>query len=138
MGTFAPLIITALAAGASAKTQSNTRKEQRIQLEQRAKGEEDSARDRQIERRRRLIRALASQQASAPERGVSIASGSPQAIALDDIRLASLDESTDRAQSRRRILNLRRAGVNATRTGRAEATTTLLQGASQSTQLAPG
>ncbi len=121
--------ITAAAAVAGGVMASNQQRQagafQQIQLKQEAEGEADAARGREIERRRALVRSLASQNASAGSRGVQT-DGSIGLIARTDINDASNDLLYDRNNSASRIRALTAQGANARRVGNARANATLL------------
>jgi len=87
----------------------------RDQYESQAKDELDSARDREIERRRRLISALASQNAEAGALGATPGIGSVAAIAKADARRASYESLADRVGTSRRTLLLKSAAKQATK-----------------------
>lgn len=98
--------------------------------------EGDAARGREIDRRRNLVRALASQNASA---GAGGATGqSYEAIARSDIRDAQNDLLTDNVNSDARQRALRQRAGNFQRQGYAHAATSLLDTGSTSYNLAGG
>jgi hypothetical protein len=99
---------------------------QEIAFKEQAKQEETAARDREIERRRRLVSALASQNAEAGAFGLDPATGSRRAIQLEDARRANLDSLTDRAMTSRQAVTLRSQGRAARRQGNVAAGQTLL------------
>lgn len=123
---FIYLGVTAAAGAASAIQARNAGKLQQIEYQRQAKEEEVSARDREIERRRRLVQALASQNAEAGALGIDPTTGSRRAITLEDVRLARMDDLTDRAMTSRRSVSLRSAGRSARRQGNLQAGATLL------------
>lgn len=100
---------------------------QEIQLKEQAQQERDAARDREVERRRRLVQALASQNAEAGAVGAAPGVGSRAAIALADARRANFESLADRASTNRRALLLERAGAEAARQGRYQARAGLIQ-----------
>ena len=109
-----------------AKAQSNAGKAAKIQYQQQARGEETAAKDREIARRRRLVSALASQNAEAGALGITPGVGSRKAIALADAKRASFEGLSDRASTGRRAVMLRSAGKAAQREGNLAAASTLL------------
>jgi len=117
---------TILAGGVAARSAHNAGKATEIQYKEQAKQEEVSARDREIERRRRLVQALSSQNAEAGAAGIDPTTGSRRAMTLEDARLAQMDSLTDRAMTNRRAINLRSAGRNARRQGDLQAAGSLL------------
>lgn len=112
----------AVAAGtyASVRSSQNAAKATEIQYNEQAKDEASAARDREIERRRKLVQALSSQAAAAGASGVDQSVGTRKAIALADLNAASYDSLQDRARTNRRSLLLRGAGKNARRQGNLE------------------
>jgi hypothetical protein len=121
---------TAAAGAASAIQSRNAGKLQQIEYKRQAQEEETSARDREIERRRRLVQALASQNAEAGALGLDATTGSRRAITLEDVRRARMDDLTDRAMTSRRAVSLASAGRAARRQGNLQAGATLLDTAS--------
>lgn len=128
MGQFA-LAAIALGSGAlAAGMQYRSGKLQQIQYKQEAKQEADSAKQREIERKRNLLRALASQRASAAAMGAEF-SGSLANIAQVDIEEAATDLAVDSVNSARRQRALRLSGREASAAGTAAATGSLLDSA---------
>jgi hypothetical protein len=125
MGQFG-LPAIALASGAlAAGMQYRSGKIQQIQYKQEAKQEGDQARQREIERKRNLLRALASQRASAAAAGAEF-SGSLLNAARVDIEEAATDLSVDQVNAARRQRALRLAGTESSRAGIAAAGGSLL------------
>lgn len=123
------VVIPALIAGAgvaAASSQVAAGKMRNIEYKEQAQQEQDAARDREIDRRRRLVSALASQNAEAGALGATTGVGSGAAIALTDARRANYESLADRATTNRRSLMLRTAGKFARRQGNAAAVATLL------------
>lgn len=90
-----------------------------------ANREGDAARQREIERRRALLRSLGSQAAGAGARGID-----PNAtLANADIQYATDDLFTDRSNTAQTQAMLRLQGQNAKRAGKVGAVTSLLDGA---------
>lgn len=128
MGTFA-LAAIALGSGAlAAGAQYRSGKQQEIQFKLEAKQEGDSAKQREIERKRNLLRALASQRASAAAMGAEF-SGSLGNLAKVDIEEAATDLAVDSVNSARRQRALRLSGTEASRAGTAAAAGSLLDSA---------
>lgn len=116
-----------LAAGAAgAVAQKREGQYQDIQYREQAQAETDAARDREIDRRRRLVAALSSQSAEAGAVGAAPGVGSRAAIALSDARRAGYESLADRSSTNRRALLLRSAGKHARRQGNLQAGATLL------------
>jgi hypothetical protein len=99
-----------------------------------ANREGDAARQREIERRRTLLRSLASQNAGAGATGVD----PNMVIAGADIQYAADDFYTDQANTAETQSMLRLQGKNAQRAGRAEGVMSLFDGATDLTMLRAG
>ena len=128
MGVFA---LGAIAIGSgviAAGAQYRSGKQQEIQFKMEAKQEGDSAKQREIERKRNLLRALASQRASAAAMGAEF-SGSLGNLAKVDIEEAATDLAVDSVNSARRQRALRLSGTEASRAGTAAAAGSLLDSA---------
>lgn len=127
-----PYIIAGLSAAGTVYGANEQRKasviESRETLKQ-AKAEEISAAQRQIERRRNLLRSLSSQNAAAGAAGVGL-EGSTSAIAKADIRDATNDLLIDDSNSDQRISSLRSQASNARRLGNAQFGSSLLKAGS--------
>lgn len=96
----ATLLVTTIAAGVGgAIMQRNAGIAQSHQMKAQAAREGDAARQREIERRRNLLRALSSQSARAGAGGVAL-DGSLASIARADIRDATNDLLIDRSNTR--------------------------------------
>ena len=80
-----------------------------------AKAEEFNARNREIERKRNLIRSLALQNVRAGASGITSGFGSSaQAIQLEDITRFELDQSVDAFSTTQRVNQLKQNASNAT------------------------
>lgn len=102
----------------------------KAQYKEQARQEADSARQREIDRRRDLIRALASQNATAGATGVSTRAGTGLAgIAQYDIKETRRDSLVDRVNTGRSRNMLLKAGKNAQTMGNLGAATSLLDSA---------
>lgn len=75
-----------------------------------SKAEGDKARDREIDRRKQLLRAISSQVASAGASGVAFDEGSPEQIARLDIEEARDDSLIDTANTKQRQRGLKLQG----------------------------
>lgn len=126
---FAALALFAAGTGAQIKAQQNAGKAAQIEYKQRAQQEVDAGRDREIDRRRRLMSALSSQNAEAGALGIDT-SGSRTALALTDARMASRDSLTDRAMTNRRATMLISAGREARNQANLQSGATLLDSVS--------
>lgn len=125
MGVFA-LGAIAIGSGAlAAGMQYRAGKQQEIVYKQEAKQEGDQAKQREIDRKRNLLRALASQRASAAAMGAEF-SGSLGNIARVDIEEAATDLAVEGVNSARRQRALRLSGTEASRAGTVSAASSLL------------
>jgi hypothetical protein len=117
--------LSALSGGASAVAshQAGVAADQSARLA--AKQEKDAARGREIERRRGLLTALASQGAAAGAGGIGF-SGGVAAAAKRDIKDARNDLLTDAVNTRRNVRMLRLQGKSARQAGGFQAATSLL------------
>lgn len=122
------LATTALTVGSgvmSARASRAAGKAEQARAEMQAKAEGDAARQREIERKRHLLRALSSQQARAAALGLEF-SGSIAGVAERDIQDATNDLLLDRANTRSRQRALRFGGEMARFQGRTQARASLL------------
>jgi hypothetical protein len=124
MGHFAiPLVI---AGGVlTAVAQRNAGKAESIELQQQAKQEESAAKDRELIRRRQLVRSLSTQIATFGALGVDAGTGSPASISLRDGRLADEETAIDRTRTQQQSNSLRRQAKSARRIGNLRAAGTL-------------
>lgn len=137
MGQFAiPILIATTAASGlySARQSSLAGKAAEKEAKIAARREGDAARQREIERRRALMRALAAQGAEAAASGVSPS----EALFSADIQYANSDFNVDTANTRETQARLRAQGRNARVSGNAAAITTLLDTAGDVALLASG
>lgn len=142
MGQFAAAIpyvlgaVTAAAGVYSAKQSYEAGKEQAAQYKQQELQEGDAARQREIQRRRGLLRALASQNASAGAAGLNL-EGSLQNIVKNDIEEAASDILVERAGAALRGRVLRSSASEASKAGAARATSSLVDTANSTYQTWP-
>jgi hypothetical protein len=122
-GTIAAVASVA-AGGVAAMSQRNAGIAQSQQLQLQAAREGDGARQREVERKRALLRALSQQSANAGAAGVTF-DGSTASIARADIRDATNDMLVDRSNSRSQINGLRAGARNARRQGNLNAAASL-------------
>jgi hypothetical protein len=131
MGAFAaavPYILegATVAAGVySAVQQRNAGIQQQFQYKEQAAQEGDAARQREIDRKRNLLRALASQNAAAGANGISF-DGSAANLARVDIEQSNSDSLIDNVNSGRRGRVLQMGGREARRSGDLAAAGSLL------------
>lgn len=126
---FAALALFAAGTGVQIRGQQNAGKAIQIERKQQVQQETDAARDRDIERRRRLMTALASQNAEAGALGVAN-SGSRAALAMTDAGNAFRDSLTDRAMTGRRALMLTAQGKEARNQANIQSAATLMDAVS--------
>jgi hypothetical protein len=126
------LIGTTIASGVySAQQQKAAGKAANAEAQIAANREGDAARGREIERRRALLRAIASQNAAAGAGGVSV----NEATLGADLMYATDDLMTDRSNTLQTQSLLRLQGSNAKRAGKVGAFTTLLDTAGSTAAL---
>lgn len=129
MGVFAayPALtaITALTAGASIYAQRQAAGAQEVEMELAQRQESQAARDREVQRKRRVVALLGSQAASAAAAGVA-QSGSVGNISLVDAKRAAEDSMVDDLNTRQRIDALRRRRNTIDRLSRVRTATTIL------------
>lgn len=111
---------------ASARASRQAGKATQAELEIEARAEGDAARQREIERKRNLMRAISSQQAYAGAGGVRIDQGSPAALVNLDIAESRRDQNVDNINSGTRQRALRFRGANARTAANAQARATLI------------
>ena len=95
-----------------------------------AEEEKKAAKDAEIQRRQKLIRALAQRNVASAASGTAL-EGTDIALINRDFREYSLDTLTGEAMTSARVRSLRAAGKNAKRIGILNASSTLLAGAAQ-------
>lgn len=125
MGQFA---LVAFALGSSALAAGATYRRgkiEQLQYKQQAAQEGDAAKQREIDRKRNLLKALASQRATAAALGAEF-SGSLSNLAQVDIEEAATDLSVDQLNSARRQRALRLASSESARAGTVQAGASLL------------
>lgn len=111
----APLIISGVSSISGIGAQGQQAREQEANLNRQADLEKLAAKDRSIERRRRLNKVLAGQIASTGARGIAF-EGSPQAVAKGDIRQFELEKLGAQVSDLERITQLRRSARSARKT----------------------
>lgn len=126
LATAAAAVATVATGVSSARASRAAGKAQQAETEIAARAEGDAARQREIERKKNLMRAISSQQAFAGAAGVSARTGSPASLINLDIAEANADRDVDNLNSKTRQRALRFQGANARAAGNAAARTTLL------------
>lgn len=109
-----PLLLTVTAGVAGAVQQRNAGIIQSNDMKAAARKEGDAARQREIERKRTLLRSLSDQSARAAAAGISLG-GSTGALIRRDIRDATNDMLVDRSNTRSTISSLNTGAKNARR-----------------------
>jgi hypothetical protein len=133
-----PALLVAGAGAATAVAHHRAGEFQAIQYREQAQQETDANRDREIERRRRLVAALASQNAEAGAFGTAPGVGSRAAIALSDARRAQYESLADRAGTGRRSLMLRSSAKESRRQGNTLALASAIDTAGGVMEVLPG
>lgn len=123
-------VVTAAATGVEAYSQYEAGKAQQYQYEAEAEQAKSGARDQEIERRQRLLKALASRQVATAAGGTTPA-GTPMALINEDYRQAELDKQTLEGTTAARVSTLKTAARNARSLGTLNAVGSLLQGGAQ-------
>ncbi len=122
----------------TAQAQSRAGKIALVQSGIDANAEGDAAREREINRKKQLRRALSSQLAEAGATGIKFTEGSPARIAQLDIEAAERDLAIDTASSKQRQRALISQGKNARAASKVAATVTLLDTAVDVAQMTGG
>jgi len=123
-------VITATAAGVSARGQYVAGKQQEIELKRQAEEEKIAAQAREIERRQELNRVLAANIAAQSQAGIT-GEGTPASLALASAKQAGLSEATISLSDRLRQAQLRRQAASAKQAGYLGAASTLLSTGAQ-------
>jgi len=131
------IALTAATTAVSARTSYVAGKTQEIELKRQAEEERLAAQSRELQRREELNRALASNVVGQAMSGIS-GEGTPASIALASAKKAGLSEATIGLSDKLKQAQLRRQASSAKQTGYAQATSTLLKGATQIAQLKGG
>ena len=131
------IALTATTTAVSARGQYVAGKTQEIEFKRQAEEERLAAQSRELQRREELNRALASNVVGQAMSGIS-GEGTPASIALASAKKAGLSEATIGLSDKLKQAQLRRQASSAKQTGYAQATSTLLKGATQIAQLKGG
>ncbi len=97
-----------------------------VELDIQARQEKSAARDREIQRRRRLATVLGSQAALAAAKGIQL-SGSVANISLTDAKRAAEDSRTDDLNTQARLASLKRQRKSLSRVSTLRTATTILK-----------
>lgn len=117
--------LTVGSAGASIVAQRRGAQAQKVELELAQREEATAARDREVQRRRRLAAVLGTQSALAAASGLAM-SGSVANVSLTDARRAGEDSAVDNYNTRLRIDALKRNRSSISRMSRFRTATTIL------------
>ena len=128
------LLLAGASAVGSAVLQVRAGQAEKIELDKQAEQEKLSAESRELARRQRLNKTLASNVVGQATSGIS-GEGTPQSIALASAKQASASEALEGLSSRLKQAQIKRRGKSAVRGGKLAATSTLLKGAVQAAQL---
>ena len=126
MGDPVSATLMILAATTAAYGQYQAGKATQYEYRRQAEQEKLSARDREIERRNRLLGALASRTVAAAAGGATL-EGSPSALIARDVKEYGLESLSSEAMSASTQAGLRAAGTNAYRIGVINAASSLFQ-----------
>ena len=132
-----PFIVMAVGAAVSSSSSKAAGAAQADQYKAQVRQEQDSSRQREIERKRDLLKALSNQNAVAGAQGVSM-TGSKAAVAWKDINYAADDLLYDRVNTARSVGVLRAAARNAGRQGNLQAASSLISSGGQAYGAAGG
>ena len=126
-------LVTAAALG-PAYGQYAAGKQQQYEYERQADQEEMAAESRELERRQKLNKVLSANVVAQSMSGIS-GEGTPQSIALESAKQASLSEGITSLSNKLKVAQLRRQGKMAGKSGKLAAASTLLNTAESITRL---
>jgi hypothetical protein len=131
-----PLILTVASGVLAASSARNAGIAQNQEYKAAARQEKDAARQQEIDKRRKLLLALSSQNAQAGAQGVSTARGTGKAALMQkDIDDNREDLLTDTVNTKRKQNLMIAKGRNAQRTGEVNAISSLLDTAAKSAKI---
>ena len=116
---------SALGTGLSALSSIRAGQAQKVQYEMQADAERVQARDREIQRKQRLVAALASQNAARGAQGIRL-QGSPAAMMRSDISEARFGSLIDQGNTSMRVQQFQQAGQDAMQSAYLSAGSSLL------------
>lgn len=125
MGQVALLALVAAGTAVAVHEQRQSAGAQQVELDLAKRQEEQAARDREVQRKRRLVAILGSQQAEAAAGGTAL-SGSIANISITDAKRAAEDSLIDQQNTSTRIAALGRERRTIGRLQRAESLGTIL------------
>lgn len=130
-------VVTAVVVAAGAVTaysQKQAAEAQEIELEQQAEQERISAESRELQRRQRLNKVLAANVVSQAAGGIT-GEGTPQSIALESAKQASVSEGINNLSDRLKQAQLKRRAKNVSSLGTTQAASTLLNSVASASKL---
>ncbi len=116
---------SALGSGLSALSSIRAGQAQKVQYEMQADAERIQARDREIQRKQRLVAALASQNAARGAQGIRL-QGSPAAMMRSDISEARYGSLIDQGNTSMRVRQFQQSGKHAMQSAYVSAGSSLL------------
>lgn len=116
---------SALGTGLSALSSIRAGQAQKVQYEMQADAERVQARDREIQRKQRLVAALASQNAARGAQGIRL-QGSPAAMMRSDISEARFGSLIDQGNTSMRVQQFQQSGQHAMQSAYLSAGSSLL------------
>lgn len=134
---FIPMMLVAAVGTVKAIESRNAGIAQANQYKSQIRTEQDAAKQREIDRRRDLMRALSSQNARAGTLGIETG-GSIGGIMATDVKEAQMDLATNSANVSARKRDLLAAASNARRAGNIGAVTSLLETGASVMKMRPG
>lgn len=120
-----PLVIAAAATAVQAYGHYQAGKSQQYELERQAEEEKIAAQSRELQRRQQLNKVLSANIVGQATSGIT-GDGTPQSIALESAKQASISEGVMNLSDRLQQAQLQRQAKNARRTGKLQAASTLL------------
>lgn len=133
--TLATAAVTVYAGAESAKASRRAGQATAAETQLAANAEGDAARQREIERKRNLLRAISSQTASSAAAGVKANEGSPNALINLDIAEANTDDNVDYGNTKAQQRAMTFRGQNAIAVGNAAGRTSMLDTAANTLKI---
>lgn len=133
--TLAAAAATVYAGAESAKASRRAGQASAAEAQIQATSEGDAARQREIERKRNLLRAISSQSAVAGAAGVKINEGSPSSLINLDIAEANADSDVDAGNTKAKQRALKFRGQNAISAGNSAANVSMLDTAANTLKI---
>ena len=133
--TLATAAVTVYSGLESAKQNRRAGAAAQAEAQMAATTEGDAARQRELERKRNLLRAISSQTATAAAAGIKANEGSANSLINLDIAEANIDQNVDSGNTKAQQRALQFRGQNARIAGNAAARTSLLDTASNTMRI---